>query len=71
MQITFNDLAGMGYESVTDYCRQLIKDGVDDETLYVYRGDMLCLTVDILGASKLRISDYKWKSYYERKTKAI
>lgn len=55
MKITFDWLEEHDYPSVTDYCRDLVKTRDFPETLEVYRGDMLCLTVtDIKAAAKLR-----------------
>ncbi len=55
MKITFKDLEDMDFKSVTDYCRFLISEGREDleQTIEVYRGKMLCLTVSSVkyGAS--------------------
>lgn len=47
--ITFDDLSTMKHESVTDYCRALMKENEDKykkEAVEVYRDQMLCLTVN-------------------------
>lgn len=59
MKITFKDLEEADCESVTDYCRLLIKQGSSKKTLEVYRGEMLCLTVDVREASKLNVLENK------------
>lgn len=35
------------------YCRKIMKQPDYPKTLELYRGDMLCMTVDVEGASKL------------------
>ena len=50
LKVTFKGLEKMGFESVTDYCRALMKEpdpyGIFPETkVEVYRDNMLCLTV--------------------------
>jgi hypothetical protein len=69
LKITFAQLEKMGFESVTDYCRALMKEpdpyGVFPETkIEVYRGDMLCLTVSSVeyGATQEPRSD-GWQKY--------
>jgi len=64
MKITFKDI-GEEY-SVCDYCRDLIKTGGYPNTLEVYRGDMLCLTVDVQKASKLRPWVYGFRKWHPR-----
>lgn len=39
--------------NVCRYCRQIMKQPDYPKTLELYRGEMLCLTVDVEGASKL------------------
>lgn len=48
IKISFKDLEDSNCQSVTDYCRLLVSENfVDlDQTLEVYRGDMLCLIVN-------------------------
>jgi hypothetical protein len=41
--------------NVPRYCRQLMKKGNYPKTLELYREEMLCLTVDVVRASKLRL----------------
>lgn len=56
MKITFNELEDRGFDSVTDYCRELMKDPGPwlGDKIEVYRGEMLCLTVtDIPAAARL------------------
>ena len=69
MKITFDWLEEHGYESVTDYCRELMKDPGPwlGDKIEVYRGNMLCLTVtDIKAAAKLIPLDCRWKKYNKR-----
>lgn len=49
------------HSPVCDYCRKLMKDGVNPKTkLHVYRGSMLCLIVNsIEEGSKLKIIENK------------
>lgn len=64
MRITFDWLEAEGYPSVTDFCRDLVKDHQDEEitSIEVYRGDMLCLTVtDIRKAATLQPTDNGWR----------
>lgn len=64
MKITFDYLEKNGFASVTDLCRKLVKDGSPFETIEVYRGDMLCLTVtDVEKASRLMPGSSGWKTY--------
>lgn len=69
IKTTFDGLEEMGFESVTDFCRALIKEPgpyeVSPETkIEVYRGDMLCLTVnDIRKAAKLRPTGVGFTKY--------
>lgn len=71
MKITFKDLEDKNCESVTDYCRLLISENKEDysnQTIEVYRGDMLCLTVtDIIAASKIMPQNCRWVRYSPRK----
>lgn len=52
MKIDFEDMSGY---NVPKYCRKIMKGENYPETLEIYRGEMLCLTVDVVGASKLRL----------------
>jgi hypothetical protein len=52
MKITFEEI---GYLNVPQYCRKLIDEENYPKTLEIYRGDMLCLTVDVEGASRLKL----------------
>lgn len=69
MKITFNDLERWGYDSVTDYCRHLVEyapeSGQDlKESVEVYRGEMLCLTVrSIEEGAKLQPSSRGFVKY--------
>lgn len=48
IKTTFDELEKLDCPSVTDYCRLLIKQSVlfADAKVEVYRGEMLCLTVN-------------------------
>ena len=63
MRIDFKYLEDNSYASVTDYCRVLVKNKNYDKTLEVYRGEMLCLTVDVEKAAKLEPTDTGWTLY--------
>jgi hypothetical protein len=40
------------------FCRKLIKENPNfPEIIYLYRGDMLCLTVDVAKAAKFRLDE--------------
>jgi hypothetical protein len=52
MKIDFKDMKNM---NVPQYCRQLTDGENFPDILEIYRGDMLCLTVDVLGASQLKL----------------
>jgi hypothetical protein len=53
-----------------NYCRELMKLPEPPKTLKLYRGDMLCLTVDVEGASKLRIVEDNRIGLHYKKYKA-
>lgn len=69
MKITFDDLERWGYDSVTDYCRHLVEyapeSGQDlKDKIEVYRGDMLCLTVQsIEEGAKLEPTGTRFAKY--------
>jgi hypothetical protein len=64
MKLTFDELEKMGYPSVTDYCRVLVASGTPEGILEIYRGDMLCLTVNnIPEAAKIMPTSSGWKVY--------
>lgn len=74
MKVTFNWLEENDYDSVTDYCRDLVRfhkndpDYLKNETIEVYRGDMLCLTVsDIEKAATLQPVSCRWQKYDRRR----
>lgn len=58
-------------QSVTDYCRQLVKDQFHPETrVEVYRGDMLCLIVtNIEEAAKIMPKDGRWVKFDPKRRK--
>lgn len=49
----------LGEQSITDYCRQLVKDQFHPDTrVEVYKGEMLCLIVtNIEEAAKLKVKE--------------
>lgn len=55
---TWDELEKMGYPSVTDYCRFLVKEGKPlPGRIEVYRGEMLCFSVfDVAESAKLQPS---------------
>lgn len=51
---TWDELASLGYASVTDYCRFLVKEGKKlPDRIEIYRGDMLCMTIPNVAATAL------------------
>lgn len=63
MRITFEDMKEM---NVPKYCRKLMEEEYP-KTLEIYRGDMLCLTVDVEKASKLSLVENRKKGpVYEK-----
>lgn len=65
MRIDFKDMKSM---NVPKYCRKLMK-GEYPKTLEIYRGNMLCLTVDVEKASKmLMIENSKEGPIYDKYT---
>lgn len=52
MKIDFKDMNGF---DAARYCRKIMKEEGYPKTLEIYRGDMLCLTVDVEKASKLKL----------------
>lgn len=67
MKIQFSDMKNM---NVPRYCRKTMKTGNFPEILEIYRGEMLCLTVDVVKASKLRLIENEkegplYKKYYD------
>lgn len=71
MKITFDELEKMKCASVTDYCRVLMKKDPDkykDETIEVYRGEMLCLTVtNVCEAAEVEPTGSGWQKYTGRR----
>ncbi len=63
MNITFDFLEEHKYSSVTDYCRDLVKTEGYPEYLYVYRGEMLCLTVNVKKAALIEPTSSVWQKY--------
>lgn len=59
MKIDFKYLEDNGYNSVTDYCRVLVKQEDFPKTIYIYRDEMLCLTVDTEKAALLDVKEGK------------
>lgn len=73
MKITFKDLEDSNCVGVTDYCRLLVSENKEDlnQTVEVYRGDMLCLIVkDIKKAATIMAKDCKWIKYDRTRRKA-
>lgn len=65
MKITFEDLRGM---NVPAYCRKIMKKDYP-KTLEIYRGEMLCLTVDVEKAAKLKLVENNTRGpVYEKYT---
>lgn len=67
MKIDFKDMKGL---NVPKYCRKIMKKQDYPKTLEIYRDDVLCLHVDVMGASKLRLVENDkegplYKKYYD------
>lgn len=75
IKITFKQLEDWNCASVTDYCRLLISENKRDysgDTVEVYRGDMLCLTVtDISTTAKLQPNGIEFVKYHPPLSKRI
>lgn len=69
LKMDFKDLEEGGYTSITDYCRDIVKEGKDlPDRIEVYKGEMLCLTVSDVGlAATLQPTSRGWKKYTSRK----
>lgn len=67
VKTTWDELESLGYASVTDYCRFLVKQGKKlPDRIEVYRGEMLCMTVtDVTEAAKLEPASVGFKKYTE------
>ena len=52
MKITFDDMKGL---NAPQYCRKIMKKEEYPLNLEIYRGDMLCLSVDVVKMSKLTL----------------
>lgn len=59
----WDELEKLGYVSVTDYCRHLVKQGDKlPDRIEVYRGEMLCITVtDVAVAATLEPTGLGWR----------
>jgi hypothetical protein len=73
LRISFDILEDWGFPSVTDYCRYLVENIPEDKLdfkIEVYRGEMLCLTVnDIQKAATLQPDVAGWRKV--KKDRAI
>lgn len=65
LKITWDELEKLGYPSVTDYCRVLVKKGKKlPDRIEIYRGEMLCMTVtDVAEAAKIMPTGSGFISY--------
>lgn len=71
---TWDELESLGYASVTDYCRDLVKDPKTPlpDRIEIYRGEMLCMTVtNVLEASKVQPSGIGFVPYNPPPSKRI
>ena len=61
-KITWDELEGKGFSSITDYCRHLVKNEKDlPQRIEIYRDLMLCMTVtDVTEAAKLDVLENKY-----------
>lgn len=61
----WDELEKLGYSSVTDYCRFLVKGKKPlPDRIEVYRGEMLCMTVtDVAEAAKIMPTGRGFKKY--------
>lgn len=73
IKVTFKELEDMKFASVTDYCRMLMEEGYEANTIVeVYRGDMLCLTVSsIKEGAKLEPADVGFRNHRLDKYKKV
>lgn len=73
IQLSFDTLHDeLGYASVTDYCRDLVKtrDNLDGVRIELFRGEMLCLTVnDIKYAATMQPTGRGWTKYDKRRNR--
>lgn len=69
LKITWDELEKLGYASVTDYCRVLVKFKKGKklpDRIEIYRGEMLCMTVtDVSEAAKLEPTGTGFTKYTE------
>lgn len=67
LKITWDELEKLGYASVTDYCRVLVKFKKGKklpDRIEIYRGEMLCMTVtDVAEAAKLEPDAVGFRKY--------
>lgn len=70
MEIQFKDMKGM---NVPKYCRKIMKSENFPEILEIYRREMLCLTVDVVKASKLNLDENTllYKKYDEKEIERL
>lgn len=77
IKVTFQELEEKGFPSVTDYCRDLVKNfgyqtgTLENSVIHIYRGDMLCLIVNnIKEAAKLMPGESGWRKFDKTRRKA-
>lgn len=68
-KMTWDELEALGYTSVTDYCRFLIKGKKEiPDRIEVYRGEMLCISVNnVKLAATLEPTGRGWQKYTGRR----
>lgn len=68
----WDELEALGYVSVTDYCRELIKLKKPlPDRIEIYRGEMLCMTVtDVAEAAKIMPTNTGFKKYDSTKRRS-
>jgi len=57
MIIQREDIPDSSNTPILTFCRELLKEGTEETELLIYRGDMLCLTVNIEKAAKLTVKE--------------
>jgi hypothetical protein len=73
LKIQIKDMEECGYNSVTDYCRMLVKfhkNNPEDlpKGIELYRGDMLCMTIpNIAATATVEPGGTDWNKYSGRR----
>ena len=57
MKIQRKDIPDSSNTPILTFCRKLLQEGIEETELLIYRGDMLCLIIDIEKAAKLTVKE--------------